>query len=150
MLLCFITVAMAVFLLDITLKQSVEERFGSGEERKICKGRVVVRKVHNKGTAWNLFEKHSGMVRRVSALLTGFILCYDMVLLQKKGSRLKKVGMMFLTGGALSNVYERILKGYVTDYVGFQTKWPSLTKITFNLGDFAIFAGAVLTCLGRK
>ena len=56
---------------------------------------------------------------------------------------------MLFTGGAFSNIFDRFLRGKVIDYIGFQTRWPRLTRITYNLGDFAIFAGTVLVTAAR-
>ena len=150
MALCPAAIAAFVFMLDTAVKQSVEERVGAEEERSVCKNRIVIRKVYNRGAAWNLLDGHPSLVRRISAVLVGFVLCCDAVLLLKNGSWARKAGMMLFTGGALSNVSERVLKGYVTDYIGFRVKWPSLSKITFNLGDFAIFIGLALAGFSRR
>jgi len=45
-------------------------------------------------------------------------------------------------GGALGNVYDRILHGYVIDFLDLYygtSHWPA-----FNIADSAIFIGAVL------
>lgn len=52
-----------------------------------------------------------------------------------------------MTAGAWSNTFDRWFRGYVIDYVGFQTKWKKVTAITFNLADFLIGAGGVLVVL---
>lgn len=49
-----------------------------------------------------------------------------------------------MTAGAWSNTFDRWIRGYVIDYVGFKTKWEKITRITYNLGDFFPAAGAVL------
>ena len=41
------------------------------------------------------------------------------------------------------------MRGKVVDYLGFRTKWKKITKITYNLGDLAIFLGAFLVGLGE-
>ena len=57
--------------------------------------------------------------------------------------------MVLFTGGAWSNIFDRIVRGKVVDYLGFRTKWKKITKITYNLGDLAIFLGAFLVGLGE-
>jgi signal peptidase II len=45
-------------------------------------------------------------------------------------------------GGALGNVYDRLVHGYVIDFLDFyyqQWHWPA-----FNIADSAIFIGAAL------
>ena len=45
-------------------------------------------------------------------------------------------------GGALSNLYDRVFRGYVVDY--FSVQWKGLKKVVFNLGDMFIFLGAMM------
>lgn len=52
--------------------------------------------------------------------------------------------MTIFMGGALSNVYDRVVRKKVVDYFGFKTKWKKFSNITFNLGDLFIFAGTLL------
>ena len=41
------------------------------------------------------------------------------------------------------------MRGYVVDYIGFQTSDEKLTKITYNLGDFFLAAGSILILLSE-
>ena len=63
---------------------------------------------------------------------------------------MKRTGWAFLTGGALSNLYDRCRKGYVVDYIRFHTTWKRLNDLVFNLADFFIMIGAVLVSIGRE
>ena len=139
----------AVFLTDILVKQSVEEKISVREERKICKGRILVRKVYNEGMMLSFMKCYPRIVKWSSVVLGVLIFTYDAILLCRKGHHLKKIGMMLLTGGAWSNILDRILRGKVIDYFGFQTKWKAFTRITFNLGDLCIFSGAALSVMDR-
>ena len=65
------------------------------------------------------------------------------MLLFRKGNALEKLSFSLVLGGAISNVYDRFVRKYVVDYVGFRSKWKKISDITFNLGDFGIFAGAL-------
>ena len=67
----------------------------------------------------------------------------------KKGSYLKKAGLSLGVAGAWSNTLDRWMRGYVVDYIGFQTSDEKLTKITYNLGDFFLAAGSILILLSE-
>jgi len=59
-----------------------------------------------------------------------------------KQQKLLPVAFSFILGGALGNVYDRIVHGYVIDFLDFYVNdwhWPA-----FNLADSAIFIGAAL------
>lgn len=145
----FAGIALLVFSLDMILKQAVEETFVSGEERILAGGKVLIRKVYNKGAAFGFMKNRADILKKISALLGALTLLYDVCLLKKSRRFLEKTGMMLFTGGALSNIFDRFLRGRVIDYIGFQTRWPKLTEITYNLGDFAIFSGVILESLSR-
>lgn len=52
------------------------------------------------------------------------------------------VAFAFILGGALGNVYDRLVHGYVIDFLDFYVNnyhWPA-----FNIADSAIFIGAAL------
>lgn len=149
MIVLYAGVMAAVFLADILIKQSVEEKVSVREERRILNGRILVRKVYNKGMMLSFMKRYPRVVKWSSVVLGVFIFIYDAILLCMKGRHLQKLGMMLLTGGAWSNILDRVMRGKVIDYFGFQTKWKAFTRITFNLGDLCIFAGAAFSVIGR-
>lgn len=149
MIVLYAGIMAAVFLTDILIKQSVEEKISVREERKICKDRILVRKVYNEGMMFSFMRRYPRIVKWSSIVLGTLILIQDAILLCRKGHHLQKIGMMLLTGGAWSNILDRLMRGKVIDYFGFQTKWKAFTRITFNLGDIFIFTGAAFSAIGR-
>ncbi len=73
----------------------------------------------------------------VSALVGGLV-----ALMERKDSAVERIGLAVTIGGALSNLYDRIFRGYVVDY--FSVQWKGLKKVVFNLGDMFIFLGAMM------
>lgn len=138
---------------DQVLKQWAEKKLKLGEER--CVGKYIrLRKVYNRGAALNFLQDRPKVLRPLTTIAMTAALIYDAVLLGQKGRHLEKAAMMLLTGGALSNFADRIFRGKVIDYIGFHTPWKKVSHITYNTGDFAIFAGAILTmiagCMQQK
>lgn len=146
-LLVFAGIAVLVFGLDVILKQGIEESLLPGEERKLLGGKMLLRKVYNKGAMLNLMGSRPDILRRISAALGAATLLYDAVLFGRPRRLVRKTGMMLFTGGAFSNIFDRLVRGRVIDYIGFRTRWPKVTEITYNLGDFAIFSGMMLVSL---
>lgn len=149
--LCFLII-IGVAILDLWIKKQVEKKIKRGEEVPVCKGRVFFRHVHNEGMALNFLDKYPKVVKWLSLILTCMVGIYTVCLFEKNKNRLEKMSLSFLIGGAISNLYDRIKRKYVVDCIGFRTKWKKLTNITFNIGDFSIFAGAIgfiLSCLRK-
>lgn len=142
-------VVVAVVLgVDLGIKYYVEKHMKSSEERSIWKGRGIVRKVHNHGMILNSLDKHPQIVKKLSVSGLGMLLVWMIFVLKKTGHTGEKLGAAMMTGGALSNTFDRVKRGYVVDYLAFKTPNKKLTDITYNLGDFAIFGGALLMVIG--
>ncbi len=110
-------------------------------------GRVRVVTYHNHGAFLNLGQKYPALIAAISVAFTLFIAFVFIFTLTKKGLTLLKFGLGMLLGGAFSNTYDRVKKGYVVDYLIF-TKAPSAIKnIVFNIADFAIIIGALISAL---
>lgn len=143
--------ALTAFLtaIDLRCKSKVEEEFSLKEERDIANGRVQLRRVHNKGFAFEKCSEKPEKVRVVSVWICGLLGIVSLVVWLKENCILKKIGLSLGMAGALSNTYDRIVRRYVVDYFGFKTKWEKFSKLTFNLGDMFLLVGSVLWLIGE-
>lgn len=142
---------MSVFLagLDLTVKEKVEE-WPQGEERPFAGSRrIILRKVHNPGMCMNFLEEHPDLVKKTSMVMAGILTVCQFCNFRKKGNVMKKIGLSLGTAGAWSNTWDRWTRGYVVDYIGFQTPSSKWSKITYNLGDFFLVMGSVLFLTGE-
>lgn len=101
------------------------------------KGFIKEPPVKNYGFAGNRMDGYPKAVAFVSAVLTGVMT----VALAAAPEKLK-LPMALILGGALSNSADRMIRGYVVDYI------PMGKKYYGNISDFAIFAGAGLGTIG--
>ena len=97
----------------------------------------------------SLLKEYPQFVKYTSLVMTAILTIWDILCLRKKGSYLKKAGLSLGVAGAWSNTLDRWMRGYVVDYIGFQTSDEKLTKITYNLGDFFLAAGSILILLSE-
>lgn len=54
-----------------------------------------------------------------------------------------------MAAGSISNMFDRLVRGHVVDYVGFRLEDKHLEGITYNFADFFIAAGAVITVMTK-
>ena len=134
---------------DMGIKQYIEENFEEEEERETILDGVVLRKVYNKGFCFNTLDKRPDLVRKTSGILCASLAVYDAWLFLSKGRWLRKFGMIFLTAGAISNTYDRLIRGKVIDYIGIQWKNSRLRRLTANLADVYVVIGAVVTSVAK-
>ena len=140
--------AMAIFIIDLLIKNHVERTVAEGEEKPLLGGRLLMHKHHNKGAVLNVGERRRGLVSVLSVVLTLGATALFMMTFTCRGSRVLKVGLSLLLGGAYSNTYDRLVRRYVVDYVSFPVKNKKIRNIVFNISDFCIMIGALLMVIG--
>lgn len=144
---CILTVA-GIFIGDLWIKTQIEKGMTEGETKCICKGRILLRRHHNRGVMLNLLQKRQPVVAVLSLVLTIAMAVLFGLSLGTRGNNLLRVGLAFLLGGAFSNTYDRLKRKYVVDYLSFGVKWERLRRIIFNISDFCIIIGALLAVIG--
>lgn len=138
-----------IFLMDLLCKEYVLKHREKGEEIRIFKDRVILRNVRNYGFAMNCLDRFPTVIRTAAAAVNTAAAMVFAFLLTRPGRKLEKAGLACIVGGGLSNLYDRIHRGYVVDYVSFQSPWKRLTDLVFNIGDFFIIGGSILFSIGR-
>ncbi|EPX57905.1 Lipoprotein signal peptidase [Cystobacter fuscus DSM 2262] len=109
------------------------------------------RYVENPGAAWGMFANLPDGVRRpffhgVSLIALGFIL-YMYLKLTPDQAR-SRWALALVTGGALGNFVDRLLRGYVIDFIDWHWRnQPGMRWPTFNVADAAICVGVGLLLL---
>lgn len=142
----YIVVIALVAVIDILAKNYIERYYWNTRDRYIFGGIACITKSHNKGGFLNLFENSADIFRKITyTLLIILTVLFALAFSKKKGAAVK-MGLALILGGALSNESDRLFKGSVTDY--FSIEIAPVKKIAFNIGDFAIFAGAMMICAG--
>ena len=132
----------AVFTADQLLKSSIERQPDDTFPRDVPGTNGVMRyeKCRNRGFMLGAMQEHGDLVKMVPAVCTALLSgrLWEM-LFHERGRHGEKLGLTLIVSGALSNLWDRLWRGYVVDYVSIKKGF--LRKIVINLGDAAIFAG---------
>lgn len=135
--------------IDLCIKEEIEARDSSEFPKplEMVKGKIILHKNHNAGFPFEVLKTHPDVVEQLpKAVFTGLSGVFGF-LLPKKGYLAEKIALALTLGGALSNLYDRVKRGYVVDYFSIDVK--GIKKIVFNLGDFCIFAGAAILVVSQ-
>jgi signal peptidase II len=141
----YILIVTVIVVMEHYIKNYIEENKQLGERQEILKGKITIRKYYNKGAFLNFLENKKEMVKTISCVLLGLLLLLFTIMLPKKGNKVFKLGLSLALGGAISNVADRVLRGYVIDY--FSINYKKLKTVIFNLADMAILLGSLLMFL---
>ena len=108
-------------------------------------------RAHNSGAAFSFLSDASGWQRwffSIIGLLAAVLLVW--LLKSHAGQKLFSFALACILGGAVGNVIDRLLYGYVVDFLDFHWRWLAPVFAgghfpAFNIADSAITIGA--TCL---
>ncbi len=135
---CLFTVTFVVAM-DRLTKILFSNILQSGESIPVIKRIFHFTLVHNTGIAFGLF-RDNGFVFFVIPVIAVVLLGYNLYYYHKIGELdlLYIVGFSLIMGGAIGNLADRIMLGYVIDFIDLRV-WP-----VFNIADSAITIGAVI------
>lgn len=139
--------AATVFLVDWVTKGIIRTHVGSWETYVVIPGFFNIVHTENSGAAFGLFAETENEWRTFFLLgLSILVLALVASVLWQSGTRAggrwMRLGLSLALGGALGNMYDRLMHGTVTDFLDFYAgtfHWPA-----FNVADSAITVGAGL------
>ncbi len=144
-LLPWLGIAVIVILLDQFSKTLILGAFDFGDSHTVTSFFNVVR-VHNTGAAFSFLAGASGWQRWFFVALGSLAALFILWMLRSHGGqRLFSWALALILGGAVGNVIDRLLHGYVVDFI--QVHYRNAYFPSFNVADSAITVGAVLLVL---
>lgn len=137
----WLALALVLVLADQFTKVLVLGSFQLGEGIPVT-GYFNLVRVHNAGAAFSFLAGASGWQRWFFTAL-GLVAAVVIVWMIKNhpGQRLFCLALACILGGAVGNVIDRVLYGYVVDFLDFH--WAGMHFPAFNVADSAISLGAV-------
>lgn len=130
-------------IIDIVSKLVVSNLMVVGDSIVVISNFFYITYVRNTGAAWSIFSDKTLGIIIVSLIIITLIIYY--ILKNRPKSRIEMVGYSMILGGALGNLIDRVIYGYVIDFLDFYIfgyNYP-----IFNLADTFIFIGVLVLIL---
>ncbi len=102
----------------------------------VIKGVFHLTYVENTGAAFGMLQGNTWFLILTSVLVSA-VVAY-LIWKVKPENRYVKLSLALILGGALGNLVDRVLLGYVVDFLDFRI-WP-----VFNIADSCVVVGAIL------
>jgi signal peptidase II len=143
----YIACAVGIFLLDFFVKKKIDKSRELDEEETICGQKIILTKYYNKGAMLNFLDRWPKAMTAIhTAILAGVAVIYGVVLKTRDNPGIK-LGLSMILGGGLSNLYDRFTKHHVVDYFRLNVGVKKLRNVIFNISDWFVFLGSILTVL---
>jgi signal peptidase II len=137
-------VSLAVIVADQVTKAVILALFRTGEQAPVTPFFSLVL-AFNPGAAFSFLANAEGWQRWFFAGIAGIASATILWLLRRGGSRTFCFGLALVLGGALGNLWDRIVIGQVVDFLLFH--YAGWAYPAFNVADSAITVGAGLLIL---
>ena len=146
--LALLLISLAVIAADRASKLWIVHNIILWQERVIIPGFFHLTHLENRGAAFGIFTQNPSDIKLW--LLIGFsmiallVVCF--ILFRATFSRIAGIGLALIVGGAVGNLWDRILHGYVVDFLDFYIRIGNhrYDYWAFNIADSAIVTGALL------
>ncbi len=144
-MLTWLGLALIILLADQFTKVLIVGNYALGDSTYVTNFFNVVR-AHNTGAAFSFLAGAGGWQRWFFTGI-GVVAAVFMVWMLKShsGQKLFSFAISLILGGAIGNVIDRLLYGYVVDFLDFH--WGAMHFPAFNVADSAISVGAVCLIL---
>ena len=133
--------ALTILIADQFTKVLITGYYHLGDSTYVTSFFNIVR-AHNTGAAFSFLAGETGWQRwfftGIGAVAAVFIVY---MLRSHPGQKLFSFAMACILGGAIGNVVDRLLHGYVVDFLDFH--WRGMHFAAFNVADAAITIGAI-------
>lgn len=133
-------IALCLIFIDQISKYFIDKTFILASPFNIISNIVSLQKVYNTGAAFSLFEGNVVLLALVSVLAVIFIVGY-LLKSTSKSYLLLSIGWALLLGGTIGNLIDRIVHGYVIDFINLNfINFPifNFADIFINIGAFII------------
>ena len=136
-----IVILTIIFLMiDIVSKTIISNLMNVHDSIIILKDFFYITYVRNTGAAWSILSNNTWIIIIISLIIIFFVGWY--IYKNKPKSKLEIIGYSMILGGAIGNFIDRIVYGYVRDFLDFYIfgyDYP-----IFNLADTFIVLGVIL------
>jgi len=144
----YLLIALVVVLLDRWTKHIVAKRISLYSHIPVIPGFFSLTHTENTGAAFSLFADSNAHWKTAMLIVFSAIalLVVSVLLWRNHHAHVATgIGLSLIMGGAVGNLWDRLARGRVVDFLLFYVKryqWP-----VFNLADSAIVVGAGLLVL---
>jgi len=125
--------SLVIFFSDFFIKNYLKNNFAY-QSIPVIKNILNITVVFNRGAAFGILKGYSNIL-----VYAGIVFIIMLIVIIRKDERKSMLSMVILgliLGGAFSNMFDRVVYGFVVDYLDFKI-WP-----VFNLSDTCISIGA--------
>ena len=141
----FLLIILIIFFLDRYSKNLILNLL-ENEKYLFINNYLNLNLVFNTGIGFGLFSLNDGIYYNILSILI-FLIILVLIYLMLKSEILEKIFFSLIIGGAIGNLYDRIIYKAVPDFIDFHIE--EFHWFTFNIADIFISLGIIFMILNE-
>jgi len=137
----YVFIAIAIVVVDQIVKYWIRQTIPLFETKAFLPGIVTLTYVQNTGAAFSILSTHTWLLALISAVVAVALLV--LLLRGVFPSGLGQLSLALVLGGAVGNLIDRAILGYVVDMFSLEF----IDFAIFNVADIGVTIGGALLCL---
>lgn len=141
----FLIVLTIIVLVDQLSKNFVAKNIKEDTKIEIIKNSLYITNLKNTGAAYGFLGKKRKLLLTGSFGALIFMVWHFIEALRDNSGAILKLGSALTLGGGLSNIFDRVCKKKVTDFIMIK---KIKTVPVVNIADIAVFFGLIFIVIG--
>ena len=132
----YLAIVLILVTVDYIIKTKIKTIMQLGDSIDVIKNFFSITYVQNTGAAFGMF-KNQKILFLIVGLVAILILLYSF---SKTDNKIVKISISMVISGAIGNIIDRLLYGFVVDMFDFHAIW----SYVFNFADICVVLGVAL------
>ena len=151
----YFLVSILIFIADTVSKYFVDKYLQEIGFKKIIGDILIFIYTRNYGVSFGFLNNVPEVIKhiipeflKVVVFLAMIVVFYIITIIDKKKQRISIVGFSMVLGGAMGNLLDRVMRGFVTDFINMGFNLDIRFPWNYNIADAAITIGIVVIAIG--
>ncbi|TXJ55354.1 signal peptidase II [Brachyspira aalborgi] len=151
----YFLISILIFIADIVSKYFIDKYLQPIYLKKIIGNFLIFAYTRNYGVAFGFLNNLPEVIKNIMPTLLKIIVSAAMILIffimlyiNPKKQKFSMIGFAMVLGGAIGNLVDRVIRGYVTDFISMGFNETIRFPYHYNIADASITIGIVFIAIG--
>ena len=151
----YFIISILIFIVDIISKYFIDKYLQDIVVKNIIGNILIFVYTRNYGVSFGFLNDLPANIEhiipeilKVIVFIAIIIVFYIMTLIDSKKQKLSIIGFTMIFGGALGNFLDRLMRGYVTDFINMGFNENIRFPYNYNIADASITIGICIIAIG--
>ena len=151
----YFLIALLIFIADTVSKYFIDKYLQETIIKRVIGDILIFIYTRNYGVSFGFLNNVPETIRhiipellKVIVFAAMIVIFFIMIYINVKKQRLSMIGFTMVLGGAMGNLVDRIMRGYVTDFISMGFNETIRFPYNYNIADASITIGICIIAIG--